>query len=93
MACCAFVAFIIGQCLALAEGWRRRMATLLRLPVLAPAARTPRLRMRWKTGLLAVLVLELGITAGFAIAATAAFPDGGDTLTLLCRPVVRGTVP
>lgn len=83
MACCAFAAFLIGQCLALAEGWRRRIAALLRLPVLAPAACAPRARARWKAGLLAALVLELGITAGFAIAAEVTSPGA---LAALCRP-------
>lgn len=84
MACCAFVAFVIGQCLALMEGWRRRISVLLRLPVLAPAAaRTPRARPRWKAGLLAALVLELGVTAGFAVAAAVTSPG---TLAALCRP-------
>jgi hypothetical protein len=88
MACCAFAAFIIGQCLALVQGWRRRIAALLRLPVLAPVARAPRVRPRWKTGLLVALVLELGVTAGFAIAAGAASSNGGYTLSSLCRPAV-----
>ena len=87
MACCAFAAFIIGQCLALAESWRRSIAALLRLPVLSPAPAT-RARPRWKAGLLAALVLELGITAGFAIAAGTASPNSGYTLSSFCRPVV-----
>lgn len=88
MPCCAFAAFLIGQCLALAAGWRRRIAVALRLPGLAPAAPTPRARPRWKAGLLAALVLELGVTAGFAIAAGAVAPPGGYSLAALCRPVV-----
>jgi hypothetical protein len=87
MACCAFAAFVIGQCLALAEGWRRRIAALLRLPGLAPAPVT-RARPRWKASLLAALVLELGITAGFAIAAGAASTNGGYTLSSLCQPAI-----
>jgi hypothetical protein len=86
MACCAFAAFLIGQCLALVDGWRRRVAALLHLASPAPAlprvARTPR---RWKTGLLAAVVLELGLAAGFGLAAWAASP-AGSALAAFCSP-------
>jgi hypothetical protein len=90
MACCAFAAFVIGQCLALVDGWRRRIARLLHLPVLQPAvvARPARASRRWKTGLLAAVVLELGMAAGFAIVAWAASP-AGTALAALCTPGAR----
>lgn len=67
MACCAFLAFVIGQCLALAGAWRRRIALALRLgqPPRAPAAAGVR-RLPWRKGLLVALVLELGCAAGAA---------------------------
>jgi len=65
VACCAFLAFIIGQCLALAGAWRRRLAGLPRLgrPRVAPAAAR---RLPWNKGLLIALVLEVGFGAGAA---------------------------
>ena len=71
MACCAFLAFIIGQCLALTEVWRRRIAAMLHLGRPArpqPAVAGPR-RLPWKKGLLIALVIELGFVAGSAGAA------------------------
>lgn len=67
MACCAFLAFVIGQCLALSQSWRRRIAGLLHLrrPLAAPAPAAVR-RPSWHKGLLAVLVIEVGIAAGGA---------------------------
>ena len=67
MACCAFLAFIIGQCLALAEAWRRRIAAVLclgRAPRASAAAGARRLP--WSKGLLAALVIELGFASGCA---------------------------
>ncbi len=68
MACCAFLAFVIGQCLALSQSWRRRIAGLLHLrrPLPAPAAPSVVRRPSWHKGLLAVLVIEVGIAAGGA---------------------------
>lgn len=67
MACCAFLSFIIGQCLALAGAWRRRIAAVLHLDRTprAPAAAGAR-RLPWRKGLLIALVLELGFAAGAA---------------------------
>lgn len=67
MACCAFLAFVIGQCLALSQSWRRRIAGLLhpRRPLPAPAPAAVR-RPSWHKGLLAVLVIEVGIATGGA---------------------------
>jgi len=67
VACCAFLAFVIGQCLALTGVWRRRLASLLHLPQRLrahPAAAVRRLP--WNKGLLIVLVIELGFGAGAA---------------------------
>ena len=67
MACCAFLAFVIGQCLALSQSWRRRIAGLLhpRRPLPAPAHAAVR-RPSWHKGLLAALVIELGFVTGGA---------------------------
>jgi hypothetical protein len=68
--CCAFAAFIIAQCLALAETWRRRLAGLLRLgrpaPARPPVAAAAVRRLPWSKGLLAALVIEVGFAAGAA---------------------------
>jgi len=84
VACCAFLAFIIGQCLALTDTWRRRVAAVLHLgrpPRPQPAVAGPR-RLPWKKG----LVIELGFVAGSAGAAWlvhgAAAP--GTTLAAFC---------
>jgi len=67
VACCAFLAFVIGQCLALSQSWRRRIAGLLHLRQPLPASVPAALRRpSWHKGLLAVLVLEVGIAAGGA---------------------------
>jgi hypothetical protein len=67
VACCAFLAFLIGQCLALSQSWRRRIAGLLRLRRPLPAAAPVAVRRpSWHKGLLAVLVIEVGIAAGGA---------------------------
>ena len=65
MACCAFLAFVIGQCLALSQSWRRRIAGLLphRRQQTAQVQAAPR-RPSWHKGLLAALVIEVGIVAG-----------------------------
>jgi len=88
VACCAFLAFIIGQCLALTDAWRRRIAAVLHLgrpPRPQPAIAGPR-RLPWKKGLLIALVIELGFVAGSAGAAWlvhgAAAP--GTTLAAFC---------
>ena len=79
MACCAFLAFLIGQCLAVFRSWRNRLARLFGLkigegkPVLAP---------HWRKGLLAALVIELGFAAGAAIGA--GLVPGNGTWSALC---------
>ena len=67
MACCAFLAFVIGQCLALSQSWSRRIAGLLpwRRPQTVQVQAAPR-RPSWHKGLLAALVIEVGIVAGGA---------------------------
>ena len=65
MACCAFLAFVIGQCLALSQSWRRRIVGLLHPRRSLPAPAAVR-RPSWHKGLLAVLVIEVGIAAGGA---------------------------
>jgi hypothetical protein len=81
MACCAFIAFLIGQCLAAFQSWRSRLARLLGLGGGAgrPAAA---LAPRWRKGLLVALVLELGFAAGCAIAA--GFTPGAGAWSALC---------
>ena len=67
MACCAFLAFLIGQCLAFTSAWRRRIAGVLHLgrpPQVQHAVATRRLP--WSKGLLIALVIELGFGAGCA---------------------------
>ena len=76
MACCAFLAFLIGQGLALAQTWRRR---LLGLPGVAVAA-LPKLRK----GLMVALVLELGFAAGCVVAA--GFAGDASPLLAWCKP-------
>ena len=67
MACCAFLAFLIGQCLAFTGAWRRRIAGVLHLgrQPLAQPVTGPR-RLPWSKGLLIALVIELGFGAGCA---------------------------
>jgi len=68
VACCAFLAFIIGQCLAVTDAWRRRIVGVLHLgrpPRQQPAVTGTR-RLPWKKGLLIALVIELGFAAGSA---------------------------
>jgi hypothetical protein len=67
VACCAFLAFVIGQCVALSQSWRRRIAGLLpwRRPLPAQVQAAPR-RPSWHKGLLAALVIEVGIVVGGA---------------------------
>lgn len=66
MACCAFLAFVIGQCLAAFQSWRNRLARLLGLKT---REGKPVLALRWRKGLIAALVIELGFAAGAAIGA------------------------
>ncbi|WP_029919784.1 hypothetical protein [Nevskia soli] len=80
MACCAFLAFLIGQCLALSQSWRRRIAGLLpwrrsRMEQVPAAPRQP----SWRKGLLAALAIEVGIVAGAGGGAWLA--RGSSTLT------------
>ncbi|HWY23280.1 MAG TPA: hypothetical protein VNX47_00075 [Nevskia sp.] len=66
MACCAFIAFLIGQCLAAFQSWRNRLARLFGLrTVPAQAAPAP----RWRKGLVVALVIELGLATGGAVGA------------------------
>ena len=65
MACCAFIAFLIGQCLAVFQSWRQRLARLFGLNVKAG----PRPAPRWRKGLVVALVIELGLAAGGAVGA------------------------
>jgi hypothetical protein len=80
MACCAFIAFLIGQCLALFQSWRSRLARLFGFKGSAGpfAASAP----RWRKPLLAALVIELGLVAGAAIGAGLA--PGGGAWSVLC---------
>ena len=67
MACCAFLAFLIGQCLAFTGAWRRRIAGVLHLgrpPLAQPVTGLHRLPL--SKGLLIALVIELGFGAGCA---------------------------
>lgn len=79
MACCAFLAFLIGQCLAVFQSWRTRVARLFGLN---PASAQPALRPRWRKTLLAALVIELGMTAGVAIGA--GLVQGENAWSALC---------
>ncbi|HZR36594.1 MAG TPA: hypothetical protein VFA75_14575 [Nevskia sp.] len=79
MACCAFIAFLIGQCLAAFQSWRGRLARLFGLK---PREGKPFLARRWRNGLVAALVIELGLAAGAAIAAGLA--PGGSGWSALC---------
>jgi hypothetical protein len=80
MACCAFIAFLIGQCLAAFQSWRARLAGLLGLKIKGTAK--PAISARWRKGLVAALVVELGVAAGAAIAA--GFTPGVGTWSALC---------
>lgn len=80
MACCAFIAFLIGQGLAMFQSWRNRFARLLGLKVEGVAK--PLAASRWRKGLLAALMVELGLTAGVAIAA--GLVPGQGTWSALC---------
>lgn len=84
MACCAFIAFLIGQCLAAFQSWRARFARLSGLKVEGMAK--PVAASRWRKGLLAALVVELGLTAGVAIAA--GLVPGQSTWSALCSASV-----
>jgi hypothetical protein len=66
MACCAFIAFLIGQGLAAFQSWRNRMARLFGLNL---AASKPVLTPRWRKGLVVALVIELGLATGGAVGA------------------------
>jgi hypothetical protein len=80
MACCAFIAFLIGQCLAVFQSWRKRLARLLGLRIEVEAK--PIRAARWRKGLAAALVIELGFAAGCTIAA--GFAPGAPAWTALC---------
>ena len=80
MACCAFIAFLIGQCLAAFQSWRVRFARLLGLKV--EGAAKPAAAARWRKGLIAALVIELGFAAGVAIGA--GFTPGAGAWSALC---------
>ncbi|MBL6751334.1 MAG: hypothetical protein ISP90_12465 [Nevskia sp.] len=78
MACCAFAAFIIGQCFALFDGWRRRLRRLLGLPIVEPslsmnAPEPPPRRVfrHWRGVAGLMLVVELGFVFGWAAVAVA----------------------
>ncbi len=75
MACCAFIAFLIGQCLAVFQSWRSRIARLLGLKSGGPA-KSGTLAPRWRRGLLAALVIEIGLATGGAIGAGLVQGDG-----------------
>jgi hypothetical protein len=81
MACCAFIAFLIGQCLAAFQSWRARLARLFGLK-LGETAQKPLASSRWRKGLVAALVIELGVAAGAAIAA--GFIPGARAWSALC---------
>lgn len=80
MACCAFIAFLIGQCLAVFQSWRQHFVRLFGRRVEPDA--TPAPVPLWRKGLLAVLVIELGLAAGGAIGAGLA--QGGNAWPVLC---------
>jgi hypothetical protein len=78
MACCAFAAFIIGQCFALFDGWRRRARRLLGLPVIetslsmhAPDPMRQPPSLRWRAVLGLALVAELSFVFGWGTVAVA----------------------
>ncbi len=79
MACCAFIAFLIGQGLAAFQSWRNRLARLFGLKAgeIKPAPAT-----RWRKGLIAALVIELGFAAGAAIGA--GLVPGNSAWSALC---------
>ncbi len=78
MACCAFIAFLIGQCLAAFQSWRNGLA---RLVGIKPGSARP--APRWRGAMLAALVIELGVAAGVAIGAGLAPGEG--TWSALCN--------
>jgi len=80
MACCAFIAFLIGQCLAVFQCWRDRIRRLLGLGSASVAKPLP--ASRWRKGLVIALVIELGFAAGAAIAAVLA--PSGTAWSALC---------
>lgn len=80
MACCAFIAFLIGQCLAAFQSWRNRLARLFGLGTVSAAK--PLLAPRWRKSLVIALVIELGLATGAAIAAGLA--PGGNAWSTLC---------
>lgn len=73
MACCAFIAFVIGQCLAAFQSWRNRV---LRLLGMTRVETKPLSAPRWRKALLAAVVVELGLVAGVAIGAGLAQGEG-----------------
>jgi hypothetical protein len=62
MPCCALLAFVISQCLALAAASRRRVRLFLGLSALADASR--RRSGTWRRGLVLVAAVELALVAG-----------------------------
>jgi hypothetical protein len=78
MACCAFIAFLIGQCLTVFQSWHNRLARLFGFK---PGGARP--APRWRGAMLAALVIELGLAAGVAIGAGLAPGEG--TWSALCN--------
>ena len=80
MACCAFIAFLIGQYLAVFQSWRQRLARLFGRRVEPDAKPAP--VPLWRKSLLAALVIELGLAGGGAIGAGLA--RGENAWSALC---------